>query len=42
MAVSANAIEAAARQKVQQKTKEDGIPSEKPTHVLFSRNDMFV
>ncbi len=42
VAVSANAIEAAARQKMQQKTKEDGIPSEKPTDALFFHIDVFV
>lgn len=42
VAVSANAIEAAARQELQQKTKEDGNPSEKPTDALFSRIDVFV
>jgi len=31
-----------ARQKMQQKTKEDGIPSEKPTDALFFRIDVFV
>jgi SprA-related family len=42
VAMSAKALEAAARQELQQKAKEDGTPSEKPTHVLSSHIDLFV
>lgn len=42
VAVSANAIEATARQELQQKAKEDATPIDQPSEALSSRIDLFV
>ncbi|MDH3503773.1 MAG: putative metalloprotease CJM1_0395 family protein [Nitrospirota bacterium] len=42
VATSANSMEATARQELQQKAKENGTPSERPSEALSSRIDLFV